>query len=338
MTIATIGGAGNVGKTTVLEILGQEFARRNVPILSIDANPDQNLMEFAGIRKERIADTPKLCMDFDTVKMILEGDNPLYPDLSKFVATSPVTEHSKRWRFDIADDDIVKKFGVISGGRIFMHTGTYSKDRIGGGCMHDLIETLVPTVERVDDGINGERGIILIDQAHGRDAFGTPLYAQGDIALVVAEPTEKSLGILVDYIDMAQEVGKKIGHNIVIGVIGNKVKSEKQVDRIKNVAGDHYISSLLVDDAFDRDFDNAGPALSALRAENKQAVELIANKIMIAERNWDRRKDWLEACHFDAKWYDVFYGTEVRQQKTSYVPFKFSPHVHGKNCTPGCNL
>lgn len=328
MTIASIGGAGNVGKTTILELLGQEFALRKAPVLNVDANPDQNLMEFAGFSKEQVTAFPKLCTDFEEVKFILEGQNSFYPDLSKIAATSPVTEGSKRWRFDIPSDVIVTRFGAERNNVVFMQTGTYSADRIGGGCMHDLIENLVFTIERLDDGIKGEHGIVMIDQAHGRDAFGTPLYAQGDIALVVAEPTEKSLGILKEYIEMASSVGKKIGHDVKVGVIGNKVKSESQIDRIKQVAGEHYISSLYIDDAFDRDFDNAGPNISTIKPENQLAIQMIANSIQMAERNWNRRKDWLEACHIDATWYDNAYGTDTRKQKTTYI----LGHVHGPNC------
>jgi CO dehydrogenase nickel-insertion accessory protein CooC1 len=333
MTIATFGGAGNVGKTTVLEVISQEFARRRVPILGIDANPDQNLMEFAGLSKEEAASVPKLCTEFDMVKMLLDGGNSFYPDLTKVMATSPITEETKRWRLDIPNDAIVTKFGKQHEGIIHMHTGTYDGSRIGGGCMHDLIENLVYTVERLDDGMKGERGIVLIDQAHGRDAFGTPLYAQGDIALVVAEATEKSLGILADYIAMANEVGKKIGHAVSVGVIGNKIKNQRQIERIQEVAGEHYVTSLYLDNAFDRDFTNAGPKINELSTENQLAIQIAADHITSSKRDWNRRKDWLAACHIDAKWYDVFYGTDVREQKTNFT--LYTPHVHSPNC--GCH-
>jgi CO dehydrogenase nickel-insertion accessory protein CooC1 len=333
MTIATFGGAGNVGKTTVLELVSQEFSRRKTPILAIDANPDQNLMSFAGIPEHDIKHTLRLCSEFDQVKLLLDGGNPFYSDLSKIVATSPVTEDTKRWRIDIANDSIVSDFGKTHNGVIHMRTGTYDGTRIGGGCMHDLIENLVYTVERLDDGAQGEHGVILIDQAHGRDAFGTPLYAQGDIGLVVVEPTAKSLGILVDYIDMAKSVGQKIGHDIKIGVIGNKVNNPEQIGRIQEVAGEHYIASLYQDNTFNRDFDNKGPKIGELMLENQQAITSVADTILGAERNWQRRKDWLKACHVDAAWYDHAYGTGVRQQKTDFVPF--AKHVHGAHCNHG---
>lgn len=331
MTIAAIGGAGDVGKTTILELVGKHFTAQMRPVLTIDANPDQTLLSFAGIDDKAIAVLPQLCNGFDEVKQILEGDNPFYTDKT-IVCTSPVTEHTKRWRFDIPDDLIISRFAVRGAGGLYMHTGTYTSEDIGTGCLHSKIENLVFTLERLDDGMNGEYGIVMVDQAHGRDAFGTPLYAQGDIILVVAQPNRKSLDIMADYLSMAREIEGKTGHKINVGIIGNRVEDEYDIAAIKNVAGTAYIASLYLDPALRRKNSNKGPTLDELLPQNREAITQIANTIQTAERDWNRRKAWLELCHFNAEWYDTSYGTEVRKQRTSFV---MGHGNHGPNCNCG---
>lgn len=336
MTIATIGGAGDAGKTTVLDLLGKEFAKRQKIVLSIDANPDQNLLSFAGFTDQQVSDLPKLCNEFDLVKQVLEGENPFYPNLDMVVSTSPVTHDSKRWSFDVPNDKIMTHFAATANNALYMQTGTYTASDLGTGCLHSKIENLVFALERLDDGSEGEKGMVLVDQAHGRDAFGTPLYAQGDMLLIVTKPNKKSLDILSEYIAMAQEIGRNIGHDVQIGVVGNMVQNDAQAEKIKDIAGDHYIASMIYDPALEREESNTGPQIEQLLQENQQSIALVADRVETAKRDWNRRKAWLELCHFKADWYDTMYGTEVREQKTDFVVTP-EPHVHGNHCKSGCH-
>lgn len=342
MTIATIGGAGDAGKTTILDLLGKEFAARQKSILNIDANPDQNLLSFAGFSDDEVAQIPKLCNEFEQVKHILEGQNPFYANQDMVVATSPVTKDTLRWSFTVPDDRITSHFAAHKNGVTYMQTGTYTASDIGTGCLHSKIENLVFALERLDDGMAGENGIVLVDQAHGRDAFGTPLYAQGDTLLVVTKPNKKSLDILSEYIGMADEISRNIGAEVKIGVIGNMVHTPEQEAKIKEAAGEHYLASLFYDPALEREDSNTGPQIDELLQENKQAIGLVADYVSAATRDWNRRKAWLELCHIKADWYDVMYGTEVREQKTDFIVTSDDNghkqhHVHGPSCKHGCH-
>ena len=60
MPVTVLGGGGADGKTTLLGLLAQQSALKKQPIV-VDANPDQNAMEFDGVPSEIIAQVPEIC-------------------------------------------------------------------------------------------------------------------------------------------------------------------------------------------------------------------------------------------------------------------------------------
>lgn len=334
MTIVTFGGAGNAGKTTVLDLLAKYMALDGRAVLGIDSNPDQTLLSFAGLTDEEVKAVPPLCENFEQLKILLEGSNPFYPDLKKVVGTSPVTQHSKRWQPHDINDPVITAYSAAHRGVRYMQTGTYDAADIGRGCLHTKIEGLIFALQRLDDGKKGEHSVTLIDQAHGRDAFGTPVYAQGDILLIVSKSDRKSLDILRDYLSISDEIEAKIGHSINIGVVGNGVTSHEQIKRIQDVAGAKYITSLHDDPTLYRDLSNAGPDIHHISKDNFLALGAIADVVTKAERVPLRRKVWMDFCHGKKEWMDVMYGPEVRAQKTEFVPGA-ECHVHGPGCKHG---
>ncbi len=331
MTIVTFGGAGNAGKTTVLDLLAKYMAHDGQSVLAIDSNPDQTLLSFAGFTDDEVQAVPHLCDHFDRLKELLEGKNNFYPDLKKVVGTSPVTAKSGLWHPQDEQDPVIQQFSALYHGVRYMQTGTYEASDIGRGCLHTKIEALIFALQRLDDGHDGKKSVTMIDQAHGRDAFGTPIYAQGDILLIATRADRKSLDILKDYLSIAKDIEKTIGHSITMGVVGNGIASDDQLQRIQSVAGTHYITSLHNDPALNREYTNAGPELHQLKPENLQALSRIATAVNDAERMPLRRKVWLDFCHHKKEWMDVMMGPDVRAQKTDFV---LGGH---HQCSPGCN-
>lgn len=334
MTIIVAGGAGADGKTTVLELLTKFWALEGKSPLAIDANPDQNLLSFMGVEGE----APNLCEQFDFLKDALEKGNPDYPNLNHIVDTSPVTQHSRRWSLTDPNDPVMNKFALEHQGARLMQTGTYQITDLGSGCLHDKIGPMIFALQRLYDGMDGEEGMVLVDNAHGRDAFGTPLYAQGDVILVVARPNAKSADILRDYVSMAQGVSDQIGFPVQLAVIGNAMSNDpaefaEEEAFLKNIAGESYIGSLREDPALKRKFSNAGPALDQISEENYRALSALTAHLERAERIPERRKAWMDLCHGKATWHDALIGPGISEQKTDFVAD--SPKAH--QCGSGCN-
>ncbi len=343
MTIIVAGGAGADGKTTVLELVAKYLAAEAKHPLAIDANPDQTLLSFFGVDKTVAANNPRICDNFDWLKEQLEGGNPDYPNLAHVVDTSPVTEHSHRWALNDPHEPISEKFSLEQDGVRLMQTGTYQASDLGGGCLHTKIAPLIFMLQRLYDGKQGEQGMVLVDNAHGRDAFGTSLYAQGDAVLVVARPDMKSAEILRDYLTMAKEVEKNIGFPVNVIVVGNRLSTDPQEFAeeeafLKNIAGSAYVGSLQEDPALKRKFNNTGPSLDRLSPHNYRTIAQIASTLEAAERIPERRKAWMDLCHGKATWQDVLTGPGITDQKTDFVPDGHDDHHdhdHGHCDHPG---
>lgn len=350
MTIIVAGGAGADGKTTILELVAKFLAVEGKKPLAIDANPDQTLFSFFGVGSVIAAAHPRICDHFDMLKQSLEGANPDYPQLNKVVDTSPVTRGSRRWAFNDTQDEIARKFTLEQDGVRLMHTGTYEASDLGGGCLHTKIAPLIFMLQRLYDGAKGEQGITLVDNAHGRDAFGTSLYAQGDAVLVVARPDMKSAEILRDYLSMAKAVEKQINHPVTVIVVGNRLSTDP-VERaeeekfLRDIAGDAYIGGLQDDPALKRKFSNTGPSLDKLSGANYRTIARVAAAFEAVERIPERRKVWMDLCHGKATWQDILTAPGISDQKTDFVPdqndhdddhdhknCKHPHHKHGPHC------
>lgn len=325
MTIIVAGGAGADGKTTVLELVAKFLAGEGKAPLVIDANPDQTLFSFFGVDKADAAAHPRICDHFDWLRQTLEGGNPDYPNLAHVVDTSPVTPGSRRWDLNDTDETILRKFVLERDGARLMQTGTYEASDLGGGCLHTKIAPLIFMLQRLYDGKYGEAGVVMIDNAHGRDAFGTSLYAQGDAVLVVARPDMKSAEILKDYLGMARAVETQIGHPVRVIVVGNCLSTDpaecaEEEKFLRAIAGDSYIGGLTEDSALKRKFSNTGPALDRISAHNYRVIAHIAGAFEHATRVPERRKAWMDLCHGKATWQDALTGPGISGQKSDFIP------------------
>ena len=228
----------------------------------------------------------------------------------------------------------------------------------------------------MNDGLHGENRMSFVDNAHGRDAFGTPLYAQGDTIMVVARPEKKSIDIMKDYLEMADQVEQDIGHPLNLVIVGNRFSTDPaifagQQKIFEAIAGTRFVAALQNDEALERginselaalvrsgfnmaaangadilgeiNLSNTGPRLDQLSAHNRQAIAQIVSSLETAERIPERKKDWVALCLGRAEWHDQLVDPAVRQQISDFVADK---HEHGSGCGhhhhghrhgPGCN-
>lgn len=363
MPLIIAGGAGADGKTTVLELIAKYHRENADTPLVIDANPDQNLASYFGLSDIDEAAIPKICEHWEDIRDALEGENPDYPNKEFIVDTSPVMSGSELWSPANEQDPIMAKFAHVHDGIRFMRTGTYEAKDIGAGCLHDKIGSLVFLLNRMEQP-QEKAPLVLVDNAHGRDAFGTPLYALGDMVLIVARPEKKSLDIMLDYLKMADEVSKDIGFDVPVAVIGNRFSQDPDIyqaqERIfREYAGDAFVAALQDDDVLDRgmsgqiaslvrsgfnlaassgsdilahlDATNKGPEISALSAHNREALEHIHAHMVASKPDLERTRKWTELCLGRAEYLDQLVDPSVREQKSDLGSCGHHHHHHG-NC------
>jgi CO dehydrogenase maturation factor len=363
MALAIMGGAGADGKTTILELVAKYMSGEGRAPLLIDANPDQNLAGFFGLPPQQESALPKICENWTLIRDALEGGNADYPHKDHIVDTSPLTRNSKLWNPQDAADPLTEALSTLHDGIRFMRTGTYEAKDIGSGCLHDKIGALTFLLNHMAPDAGDKP--VFVDNAHGRDAFGTPLYAAGDIVLLVARPEKKSLDIMQDYLSLARQVENDIGHRIEIAVIGNRFSNDPAIfsaqEKIfRELAGDNFLTALRSDEALDRglnaelaalvrrgfnvaasdgktllqqiDFSNEGPRLDQLSSENVAAIGRIAEAVTDASHVPERKKEWIQLCLGRAEYLDRLVDPAVRRQRSDFVPDR-ADHVHGPHCT-----
>lgn len=335
MTIAIIGGEGSVGKTSILNLLAQHSALEAKPTLYIDANPDQNGLEFGGVPEVRRKGLSGISTGMAFLAQTLEGNNPLYREhLDHVISTSPVTAESEFWSLD-PNDPVMQNFALEQDGIHFMQTGSFTAQDAGIACSHDKISPLVFMLQRLDDGTDGKRANVLVDYAHGEDGFGTPLYPQADLVIVACRPNKKSRDIMGNYLRLADQIGHDIRHRIDVAVIGNQLSTDpdkraRQEAYIREVAGRNYVGGLTMDPALEREFENTAAALHELLPANQHAIALLAARLEATQRVPERKQAWLRHVHAEtAPWYDKMLGADgaIAAQ---------NEHA-GHTCGHGCN-
>lgn len=315
MTIGIIGGEGSVGKTTILNLLAQHTSQAGLPTLYVDANPDQNGLEFGGVPDEARRALPVISTAMDFLRATLEGRNPLYKDnLDQVITSSPVTKDSGFWRVS-ADDAVMRKFSLEHHGLSYMQTGSFTVEDAGVSCSHEKTSPLGFMLERLDDGLTGQEAKVLIDYAHGEDGFSTPLYPQSDLVIVAARPNKKSADIMSNYLRLSEEISEKIGHEIEIAAIGNMLSTDSetrtaQEDFLRARAKGCYVGGLTMDPTLEAGFETTVAILGDLSDENQRAIASLAERLDAADRDLDRREAWRRYVHGNfAAYYDDLMDT-----------------------------
>lgn len=336
MSIFVVGGGAGDGKTTLVELLARQLAASAKNPLVIDCNPDQNLGSYLGLPDRALAAQPKIGQQFEFLKSSFDASHPHFKTL---MPGAPPVSSTRWWSVADPEDPVLQRFGIRRDGMTFMAAGTYKPGEYGSSCYHSHSGPVEYLLTRLDDGKNGEKGRVIVDNVHGGDAFGNTLYAQGDLALVIASPARKSRDILATYLAKAAEVERDLGITVPIAVVGNRLSADPQRQRqetalLREAAGSRLIAAFVEDRALVRDLDsNQGPSLARLNRHNRDALKTIEAAMDGASRDWGRRRDWLNHClGISASWANGAYGTDVTLQQTKFVPYAQDVCGHDHAC------
>jgi CO dehydrogenase maturation factor len=196
-----ISGKGGVGKTTLAALLAQVYADAGREVLAVDADPSPCLAGALGFPGElRAWLRPIVEMDV----LIEERTGAKPGTVGGFFTLNPRV------------DDIPQRFSAVHRGVRLLEMGAV--DLGGSGCIcpeSAMLKSLMThLLFRQDD-------VLILDMYAGVEHLGRATVDFVDAMLVVAEPTQRSLGTAAQIQKLARDIGLK--H---LWLVGNKVRDE----------------------------------------------------------------------------------------------------------------
>lgn len=211
-------GKGGSGKTTVsaLFALYLDSIDMTVGLLDVDVNSHTAAILGAEVDNQKVLSTKENQV---AIWKYLAGTNERVK-ANEFLNTTPPGNGSNYWSMK-KDNFLTKKFGQSFGKNAHIFTaGSYKPDSIGINCHHStqtVAENMISHVQFSDNDA------LVVDSVAGNDAFGTTLYLN-DLLVLVVKPEREALSVMHRFIEIAKHAG--VADRIVI--IGNQVSSDVQ--------------------------------------------------------------------------------------------------------------
>ena len=199
-----ISGKGGTGKTTISACIAEIFLKKGKRVILIDADPDSNLKTTLNIREEI---TPLI-------------------ELKEIIAERTGTKPGERaiiFKMNPEVDDIPERFFYKNGNLLLGIMGTVRGGGLGCMCPENafLKAVLRNLILKRDD-------VVILDMEAGIEHLGRGTTEGIDFLLIITEPTEKSIETTERIEKLAKEIKIK-----KIGIIGNKIESEKEKEFIQ---------------------------------------------------------------------------------------------------------
>ena len=219
-----VSGKGGVGKTTFASLLIRTFNETGKRVLAIDADPDANLA--AGLGIENAADIVPIS---EMKELVFERTGAQPGSIGGFFKLNPKV------------DDLPEKLSAKLDHIKLMRLGGVKKG--GSGCIcpeSTLLKALITHIVLVRDEV------VVMDMEAGIEHLGRATASAVDRLLVVVEPGRRSIDTAGHIRQLASEIGLK-----QIGVIGNKIRTQKDRDFLQKHLSDFEILGFIpYDDAF----------------------------------------------------------------------------------------
>ena len=251
-----ISGKGGVGKTLLVAFLSTVFAKSGYSVLAIDADPNVNLAAAFGFpASEKIVPISKM------------------DDLIEERTGARPGQMAPYFRLNPKVDDLPDKCSLRYDGIKIMVMGPIKAAGSGCYCPEGaLLEALVAhLLLKVDE-------VVILDMEAGIEHLTRGTAKGVDKLIIVVEPSRRSVETGYRVRDLAREIGL---HNI--GVVGNKIRNEKEKDfLVSSMADFEFIGFIPYDEAV-AEADIIGSPLIDSSKKVMREVEAIAARLGVVK-------------------------------------------------------
>jgi len=204
-----ITGKGGTGKTTLAGVLAHLSNEDGFTVLAVDADPDANLASAIGIPEKLAASIKPISEQRQLIKE-RTGANP--------------RQFGQLFKINPTVNDIPDDFSLDYHGIKLLVMGAVRKGGEGCACPENvLLKNLL------SDIILNRNEMVIVDMEAGIEHLGRATAGAIDRMLIVVEPGSRS----IDTATAIKNLGEDIGLH-EFGVIGNKIRNEKQAEWVRS--------------------------------------------------------------------------------------------------------
>ncbi len=300
MRVAFLGKGGS-GKTTVSAGFTRYASKLHDFVLAIDADVNVHLHQALGLTVEREISSIK--ESHDEIQKYLRGTRSDLGD-RPMISTTPPTFDSNFVRIS-PHDEFLKRYATIDGNIGLLTVGSYEEDDIGASCFHEMLYTLAGIMHHT---LDSESDCVVADTTAGTDNVATSLWFAYDLNVFVVEPTEKSIGVYKDFIELHE------AHDDLTLVVANKIEDSYDEEFIReHVSPEKLIGILPYSDAMRRFEQGEKSVLDEFETQQSIVFQSIYDALRARKRNWRSYLEQLRASHerLCKRWYNNFYSLEL---------------------------
>lgn len=209
-------GKGGSGKTTLSALFATYLDSKDYRVGLLDVDVNSHTADVIGVTPKAVLSDEKNQLD---IQRYLAGENSRVKP-GEFLNTTPPGSGSGSWSFD-SDNYLTRTYGTPFGTQSHIFTvGSYTPDQIGIDCHHS---TQMIAENMISHAQFSKNDVLVIDSVAGPDAFGTSLYLN-DILILVVKPEREGIDVMKRFLDLAEV--SNVSDRVV--VIGNQVTSDVQ--------------------------------------------------------------------------------------------------------------
>jgi len=248
-----ISGKGGAGKTMLVSLLSTIFANSGYSVLAIDADPNANLAATLGFPYP-----DKIIPISDMADLIEERTGARPGEVATFFKLNPKV------------NDLPEKYCVEHNGVKLMVMGRLKKGGSGCYCPENaLLQALVTHLLLERDEL------VIMDMEAGVEHLGRGTARAVDKLIIVVEPSRRSVETAYRIRELAKDIGLQN-----IGVVGNKIRSEKDKDSlVSSMPGFEFLGFIPYDQAI-AEADLAGfPLVNSSQRVMSEVEDIVARII-----------------------------------------------------------
>lgn len=248
-----ISGKGGTGKTMLVSLLSTIFAQSGYSVLAIDADPNANLAATLGFPYP-----DKIIPISEMADLIEERTGARPGEVATFFKLNPKV------------NDLPEKYCVEHNGVKLMVMGRLKKGGSGCYCPENaLLQALVTHLLLERDEL------VIMDMEAGVEHLGRGTARAVDKLIIVVEPSRRSVETAYRIRELAKDIGLQN-----IGVVGNKIRSEKDKDSlVSSMPGFEFLGFIPYDQAI-AEADLAGfPLVNSSQRVMSEVEDIVARII-----------------------------------------------------------